>query len=203
MKGLKFTIILMLFGAFNALSQTTPIYFNSDGVTNDAKSATSYGVYGKLSDQNLWVLKKFDFDDNLLVSGSYKDELLTQPHGKFVFYNNITEYNNRNFKNFYDRWKDRYISQAGEYVDGLANGVWNNYFPDGTLMHYANYTNGELDGEFRSYSPKGKVIFLGHHKNGIKMGTWYDVDRREKTTYENDQLIRKTRLTREELHGFK
>ena len=79
-------LILLLFVAFSyAFSQAKPIYFNGNKVTTNADEATSYGVYGKLSGQDLWVLKRYDLDDNLMLSGSYKDEQLSKPHGKFIF----------------------------------------------------------------------------------------------------------------------
>ena len=189
--------------AGNVFAQMEPIYFDDEGVVNSPKKATAYGVFGKLSNEVLWVLKKFDFDDNLIVTGSYKDELLSTPHGKFVFYNSILEFNYLNNTSYNNRKIDRYVSQRGAFIDGLSEGTWYDYFPDGTVMHYQNYKNGNLDGPFRTFDKKGRVEFMGQYREGERVGTWYDIVKRKKATFENNKLISKERLKREELLSIK
>ena len=105
----KLLIFLCCCTFLQAFSQAKPIYFNGNRITTDAERATSYGVYGKLSGENLWTLKRYDLYDNLMLSGSYKDEQLTIPHGKFIFYGSIFDYNDENFTNFKNAKTDRYI----------------------------------------------------------------------------------------------
>ena len=196
----KYYIVLLIISlATTAFAQAKPIYFSGNRVTTDKDRATSYGVYGKLSDQDLWVLKRFDLDDNLMFSGAYKDEQLTKPHGKFIFYGSIYDYNYQNFTNFKNPTTDRYISQQGEYIDGLEEGKWVDYFPDGKIMGYRNYKNGKLDGETAFFNHKGRRLFLGQYKSGLKTGTWYDLKKKVKDVFEDDKLISTSKLKRAEI----
>ena len=198
---MRFTLLIFfLIGAsLQAFSQVNPIYFNGDRVTTNADQATSYGVYGKLNEQELWVLKRYDLDDNLMFSGAYKDELLTKPHGKFIFYASILDYNYQNFANFKNTNTDRYISQQGEYIDGLEEGKWTDYFPDGRLMGYRNYLNGKLNDETVLFNYKGRRMFVGQYTNGLKTGTWYNLKKKVKDVFDNDKIISTTKLTKAEI----
>lgn len=195
----KLIIIFLVCASLQAFSQAKPIYFNGNRITADANQATSYGVYGKLSGQELWVLKRYDLDDNLMFSGAYQDEILTKPHGKFIFYGSIFDYNNQNFSNFKNPTTDRYITQEGEFVDGLEQGKWMDFFPDGRVMGYRNYLNGKLEGETAFFNYKGRRLFVGQYKNGLKTGTWYDLKKKVKDVFEDDKLISTKKLTRKEI----
>ena len=195
----KLLIIFLVGVSLQLFSQAKPIYFNGNRITNDANQATSYGVYGKLSGQELWVLKRYDFYDNLMFSGVYQDEQLTKPHGKFIFYGSIFDYNDQNFTNFKNPATDRYITQEGEFVDGLEQGKWVDFFPDGRIMGYRNYVNGKLEGETAFFNYKGRRMFVGQYKNGLKTGTWYDLKKKVKDVFEDDKLISTKKLTKAEI----
>lgn len=195
----RLLILLLFFVVTQTFSQATPIYFNGNKITTDKDIATSYGVYGKLSGEDLWVLKRYDLDDNLMFSGAYKDEQLTKPHGKFIFYASIFDYNYQNFSNFSNPNTDRYITQQGEYVDGLEQGKWTDYFPDGKIMGYRSFLDGKLEGETAFFNYKGRRMLVGSFKDGLKVGTWYDLKRKVKEVFENDKLISSTRLKRAEI----
>lgn len=198
---MKFRLLILLgcFAYLNAFSQAKPIYFDGNRITSDKSRATSYGVYGKLSGEDLWVLKRYDLYDNLMLSGSYKDGQLTTPHGKFIFYSSIYDYNYQNFTNFKNPSTDRYISQQGKYVNGLEEGKWIDYFPDGRIKGYLTYAKGKLDGEVKTFSYKGKVLMMGQYKNNLKEGIWYDLKRKTKEVFENNKLISTTKLTKAEI----
>jgi hypothetical protein len=198
---MKFNLLLLSFSIifFCAQAQVKPIYFNGNRIISDANKATSYGVYGKLSNEDLWVLKRYDLYDNLMLSGTYKDEQLSTPHGKFIFYNSIFEYNYQNYTNFKNPSTDRYISQQGEYVNGLEDGKWYDYFPDGKIMGYRTYINGKLDGELKLFDYKGKQLFVGQYKEGLKVGTWYDLKKKLKQVFDHDKLMSTARLTKAEI----
>ncbi len=195
----KLLVLLSFFATLEAFSQAIPIYFNGNRITTDKDRATSYGVYGKLSTQDLWVLKRYDLDDNLMFTGAYKDEQLTKPHGKFIFYGSIFDYNYQNFANFKNESTDRYITQQGEFVDGLEQGKWTDHFPDGKIMGYRNYKDGKLEGEIAFFNYKGRRMLLGHYKDGLRTGVWYDLKRKLKEVFENDKLISSTKLKKTEI----
>jgi len=195
----KLLVLLLVSIVGNAFSQAKPIYFDGNRITTDKDRATSYGVYGKLSGEDLWVLKRYDLDDNLMFSGAYKDEQLIKPHGKFIFYSSIFDYNYQNFTNFTNPTTDRYISQQGEYVDGLEQGKWTDYFPDGRVMGYRNFVDGKLEGETAFFNYKGRRMMVGNFKRGMKVGTWYDLKRKVKEVFEDDKLISTTKLKKAEI----
>ncbi len=203
MRKIKLTLILIFLGYSLVFAQTTPIYFNDNVITADPNTANAYGVYGKLSTEQLWVLKKYDFDDNLLVSGSYKDSLLSIPHGNFTFYNSVFDYNDKNFTAYKFRDTDRYISQKGVYSNGLEEGIWYSYYPDGKVISYTNFVKGKLNGAVKSFSAKGKLLFSGQYKDGLKDGIWYDLQSKIKDVYERDNLISTNTLTRAEILNLK
>lgn len=198
---LRFNLLMFLlcFFVLSTFAQAKPIYFSGNRVTTDKDRATSYGVYGKLSGEDLWVLKRYDLDDNLMFSGAYKDEQLTKPEGKFFFYGSIYDYNYENFTNFKNPTTDRYITQQGMYVDGLEEGKWVDYFPDGVIMGYRNYKNGKLDGETAYFNHKGRRLFVGQYKAGLKTGTWYDLKKKVKDVFEDDKLVSTSKLKKSEI----
>ena len=200
---IKLLLILFFLGGSFAFAQTKPIYFIDNIITTDPKAANAYGVYGKLSTEQLWVLKKYDFDDNLLVSGSYQDSLLSIPHGNFTFYSSVFDYNDKNLTAYKLRDTDRYISQKGVFSSGLEEGVWYSYYPDGKVISYTNFIKGKLNGEVKSFSAKGKLLFSGQYKDGLKEGIWYDIQSKVKDVYERDTLISTNTLTRAEILKLK
>ena len=86
------------------------------------------------------------------------------------------------------------------YKNGVKNGVWKKYYPDGSLKEIRQFINGEKEGDFLGYynsgaknfvfqfvdgeydgtnkiwTNKGLLIELGNFKKGYELGvqkTWY------------------------------
>lgn len=171
-----------------AKAQLKPVYFYGDAVTQDATKATSYGVYGKLSTEDLWVLKRYDLEDNLLQTGSYKDEVLTIPHGQFVFYMDLNYFNMIGKENFKLKNKTRFKYQEGSFVDGLEQGKWVLYYPDGNILNEQHYKDGKLDGEFKTLDRFGNILISGNYVMGLKEGEWIVEKGTMKQLYEKDML---------------
>ncbi len=63
----------------------------------------------------------------------------------------------------------------GTYVDGLRDGLYQQWFPDGTLSHKCFYTKGKLDGEMMDYYLDGKPMQQRFYLEGVLTGhikTW-------------------------------
>lgn len=173
MKFLLLSILLSL--NLSVFAQLKPIYFQGDNLTSDSTKATSYGVYGKLTGDNLYALKIFDLENNLKVTGTYKDENLTIPHGAFVYYADVNLFNNVNDETFYLKGKTRYITGKGSFQDGKQTGRWITFFPDGKIMNVTTYVNGIRHGFFATYTKKGKIVLSGMYAAGKRDGDWiYD-----------------------------
>lgn len=185
-----------------ALAQVTPIYFDADGVITNRENAASYGVYGKLSTEDLWVFKKFDLEDNLTVTGSYKDEALTCPDGEFKFYESIYAYNIQNLTSYKAKLSDRYLKQKGVFVNGAEEGWWTTFYPDGKVLSHVHYVQGLLSGEAKMFSARGRTLIKGSYQNGKMVGTWYDVLKKQKLIYNEGEIIETVKLKKEELEAI-
>lgn len=183
-------LLFLFFAALNLSAQVRPIYFYGNTIISDKEKATSYGVYGKLSTEDLWIFKRYDLYDNLIQSGSYNDEGLTTPHGLFVFYMDVENFNLQNRTNF--RLKDvtRFVSQQGNFVNGLEEGKWLFFYPDGNIFNEQNFIKGLLQGEFKTYDKFGDIMIQGNYKDGERDGEWIFVKEGNKEIYENGKLIR-------------
>ena len=172
---LKASILVLLFlllfcNALNA--QVTPIYFYGNQLTQDKDKATSYGIYGKLSTENLWAFKRYDLYDNLIQTGFYADELLRVAHGKFAFYESIERFNLINRESFTIKGKERFLAQEGAFVNGLEQGKWFHYFPDGNVFNVQNFVDGKLNGKFITYDRYGNFVIMGNYVDDKKHGEW-------------------------------
>jgi antitoxin component YwqK of YwqJK toxin-antitoxin module len=181
---MKLSFLFMLLGInFCALAQHKPIYFFGDQVVADSTLANAYGVYGKLSGEELYVLKVFDLANNLKLSGSYKDAELTIAHGNFVFYTDVEAFNQANNTNYALGEKARFISGRGSYVDGREHGRWIEFFPDGKVRAVVTYVKGIKHGFYGIYSGKGKMITSGAYKLDQQDGEWFLEGGKVRQTY--------------------
>ena len=166
-----------------AFAQLKPIYFIGESLTKDSTLATSYGIYGKLSGEDLYALKIFDLDNNLKTTGTYKDENLKIAHGAFVYYADVYLFNRVNGTNFILKGKTRFITGKGSFVDGRQTGRWISFFPDGKIMNVTTYLNGVKHGFYGTYDKRGKTIVSGAYNTGQKDGEWL---------YNNSKVVKET-----------
>lgn len=72
---------------------------------------------------------------------------------------------------------DGKVKVEGMYQNGLRNGVWKAYFPNGDLQSVRNYgPDGLEEGMSQVYSNKDGDYYLfysGYYSKGQKKGTWY------------------------------
>ena len=61
---------------------------------------------------------------------------------------------------------------TGVYSKGKEQGVWLNYWENGTIKNKAEFKNGILNGAWVSYSPNKNILLTGKYKNGLKSGEW-------------------------------
>jgi len=166
-------MIALLVGiGMRTCAQVKPVYFLDNQIISDSTKANAYGIFGKLSTEELWVLKKYDLDNNLLFTGSYKDEKMTIPHGQFVYYEDIDFFNELNAEGFSVKGKSRFVMVRGSYENGLMNGRWIGFFPDGKIRMIITFVKGIKHGAFMVYSPKGKMLVSGMYAFDEKEGEW-------------------------------
>ena len=149
--------------------------------------ATSFAIYGKLSNDSIYVYKRYDIYNNLMITGSFKDEDLSIPHGKFTFYSDVETFNETNYSSFPYTDKNIFVAEVGTYEDGLSVGRWQTYYPDGKPFAVVNFEKGLKQGEFVVYDKNGKVETLGNYIDDKKEGEWLLKRGKKKVFYVNDK----------------
>ncbi|RZJ81154.1 MAG: hypothetical protein EOO47_05205 [Flavobacterium sp.] len=153
-------------------AQVKPVYFHADSIVTDSTKASSYGVFGKLSTGDIYVLKAFDLYDNLLLTGTYKDEKLKVPHGKFNYYMYVNDFNEENNTYFYLDESIRFLCETGSFNNGFKIGRWVTLYPDGKIFTIVNYVNGLKQGEYKKFDRKGRPIIEGQYSLDKEDGLW-------------------------------
>jgi antitoxin component YwqK of YwqJK toxin-antitoxin module len=94
-------------------------------------------------------------------------------------------------------------SEITEYKNGLKNGRWIKYFPDGKISTAGFYVNDTLQGEYTVYDITGKRLIQGSYKNGLQNGPWLTYDslgRLQKKVLFRNGLPAKPKKTKTSLH---
>lgn len=190
MKRNLIVLILLFFSTLALKAQVKTVYYLGEKVMLDttlaSSLATSFAVYGKLSNDSLYVFKRYDILNNLMITGSFKDEALSIPHGKFTYYSDVETFNDTHNSVFPYTDKNIFISEEGQYENGLSTGRWSSYYPDGKILGTVNFQNGLKQGEFVAYDEKGRVQTFGIFKDDKKEGEWLFKRGKKKIFYVND-----------------
>lgn len=182
-------------------AQVKPIYFVGNVITADSTKATSYAIYGKLDTENLWSFKRYDLYDNLLQTGSFKDEQLSIPHGKFTYYMDVEYFNLLNKTFYYLKDRYRFISQIGYFENGKEVGNWYTFYPDGAIFVTVKFENGLMNGDYKNYTRKGILESSGKYVDGKRDGEWMFYQGLQKDVYEMGELkssVKDKKLIRKE-----
>jgi antitoxin component YwqK of YwqJK toxin-antitoxin module len=60
-----------------------------------------------------------------------------------------------------------------EYVDGVGNGTWINYYEDGTIQEMGTYVNNRVEGPMKIYFPNGQLQAEGQYADWrVRVGIW-------------------------------
>lgn len=181
---------LLLFGGLSSYAQIKTILLDGkDQLTPDSTQAVTYAVLGKITGDTVYTFKKYDFSGVLLASGSFMDDHMEIPVGKFVYYNWITPENNNRNDGFEINGKERYIELIGSYQNGRRNGRWISFYPDGKMKQIITFSQGIIHGPFKAFDSRGEEQVSGVYINGKKEGTWTLNGGKQENEYVNDQLV--------------
>jgi uncharacterized protein len=79
-----------------------------------------------------------------------------------------------------------------EFKDNLLDGVFEEFFPEGTAKKVVNYQKGMLHGDFFEFSKEGEVLLSGSYFQGEKSGDWFvyrsDGSLKSEYSYQNNAL---------------
>lgn len=71
------------------------------------------------------------------------------------------------------------FSSWQEYVDGVGQGQWINYYENGNYQEIGNYEQNRVEGPIKKFHPNGMIQAEGTYKEWrIRIGVWkyYDTD---------------------------
>jgi antitoxin component YwqK of YwqJK toxin-antitoxin module len=150
MKNL-FSLLALMFITSQLFAQTQKVYLTKSGkFTPNAEKASSYLLVQKLNSSEGYLATQYDMRNNLVSKGTYKDEQLTVPSGKFVYY---AKDDNGVFHNAsYKEENKYYMSSIGYFANGKREGMWTEYAPNGDKTLECNYENGLLNGAYKAYA---------------------------------------------------
>jgi antitoxin component YwqK of YwqJK toxin-antitoxin module len=197
----KFVFLFCLIvTCFHSYAQSRYYLGKNNEITTDSVNATSYILVEKEDKgEPIWKMRQYSLDDSLVLVGSFKDNRLKIPHGKFIIYNvkearRIIKYDPALHKLDTSITSPKiYIGKTGTFVDGEKEGEWIDYFEDGSIEFTFTYKSGKLDGISRSYNyDTKKLLFEGNYINNLKEGVWtnfaYTGAILQEDIYKNNQI---------------
>lgn len=168
--------ITIIFSYLSAVAQQEGrVYFTSSGEkTNHPEIAVSYAIIVHLPEDSIWSVKEYDMNNVILSSGYYRDEQMTVPHGKFIYYEQKSA-SLQNDTSLFDKITS-VVRLTGYYVEGVKTGIWLDY-SNGTKSGLATYQKNMLNGLYQTFNIyTGKVLTEGYYVNGIREGDWCLLD---------------------------
>ncbi|WP_295791472.1 hypothetical protein [Mucilaginibacter sp.] len=171
---MKYYFLLLIATMFfaSALGQISKIYVARDGkFTVYPKHAISYDLIQKISDTE-FVARTYDMKDTILMEGTYKDESLSIPNGKFSYYlnkkvdtvlNGISHFETANF-----------VFRVGYYLNGIKTGMWIENWKRGVKRYSFVFKGDKLNGRYRKYDYyyNNYVVEEGNYVDDKKDGEW-------------------------------
>ena len=72
--------------------------------------------------------------------------------------------------------EDNNVLIAGRFDEGLKDGEWKKWYPNGELREVAHWNKGVQSGTFTAYSLSGELVQEGEYDEGKKHGVWKAFD---------------------------
>ncbi|WP_288883382.1 toxin-antitoxin system YwqK family antitoxin [Pedobacter panaciterrae] len=176
----SFLIFVLILVSLTGHSQIKRYYVNSSNeIVSDSAKAKFYMKVGYDQSDSTWKMHQYTMRDTLMVIGSFKDEELEVPHGKFTIFKvteplPMTHYDAATRRIVSDTEPAKYyVSTTGYFINGKKDGEWSDYYISGNLQFVNNWKDGQLTGRYRSYGyDSQKILVEGNYVNGCKEGVW-------------------------------
>ncbi len=166
---------IFLILSLNVNAQFHKKFIKENGsIAKDSTKAYGYILYQKIGqDQDsVWSVIQYNKRHIPILKGHYLDEDFTIPHGKFTFYQEATQQKKSgNHASTIDTII--YISEVGFFNNGAKDGIWIEFFSDGTKHFIKNFENNKLNGLVEEYSFNGKLYSRGTFIDGTMEGQTY------------------------------
>jgi antitoxin component YwqK of YwqJK toxin-antitoxin module len=166
----KILFLFLFITAVHSFAQTKKVFLSEDGSTVDSSKAVFYLLIKQISDTS-WTANQYSMDDLIITEGTYKDESLQIPHGKFFYYN-------KRPKTKQQQGSVNYVQTIGEFKNGLREGQWINFNYDNSKVSLDTYLNDKLNGLHENYGDKTLPITVrGQYIENLKEGEWYIISK--------------------------
>jgi antitoxin component YwqK of YwqJK toxin-antitoxin module len=121
------------------------------------------GKYINQQKDSLWRFYTYEVNGQLLSEENY---VKGKKHGKATVYYPGT----------------KQAASITNFVNGLEEGAYVEYFSDGAKKEEATYIAGNLEGKAVWYFPDGRINIIGYYQHAVKHGTWiyYEADGKER-----------------------
>jgi antitoxin component YwqK of YwqJK toxin-antitoxin module len=186
-----FTIIVKV-----SFGQAEKAYITKDGKFGDnPKSAVSYVIIEKLAGDSAYSAVQYDMRDTIVFSGFYKDERLSIPNGKFIYYqkNQIQKKGGRIISNPRADTLN-HVEMTGYIINGKRQGRWVQYASNGRIKAAYTFENDKANGPFINiYGGSSQYRAEGTMVDDMVEGKFlvYNVDSLlvEESNYVHDKMI--------------
>jgi antitoxin component YwqK of YwqJK toxin-antitoxin module len=85
----------------------------------------------------------------------------------------------------YGRYDNGQLMTIQEYVDGIGNGTWVQFNPDGTKLEQGTYVDNRVEGPVTQFYEDGSIKAKGQYLHWKKpIGEWVYYDREGKVVHE-------------------
>ncbi|QNR86314.1 hypothetical protein H9N25_07900 [Pedobacter riviphilus] len=207
----RFLLLFLFFPAL-LMAQSRIVLLPPFGDTLDSIRNNSRFVVEKLASNSAWIVHEYDTQDSIITIGTFKDEKLTIPSGRFKYY----EYNPPHLLityNYTTHKADTVIVPAknslkmvGYFVDGEKTGIWTTFNNSNEKIITQTFEHGKLNGLYESYSG-GKISISGNYVDDMREGGWYILsgkgDTMQTDIYKKNKLIKTIPTINEKKNNYK
>ncbi|SDD20388.1 toxin-antitoxin system YwqK family antitoxin [Pedobacter soli] len=194
----RFLLLFVLFPAL-LMAQSRIVQLPPFGDTLDSIRNNSRTVVEKLASNSAWIVHQYDAQDSIMTIGTFKDEKLTIPSGRFKYYH----YSPPHLQITYDYATHKtdsvivpaknFLHMVGYFVDGERTGIWTTFNDSNEKKIAQTYEHGKLNGLYESYN-HGILSVTGNYVDDMREGEWYilsgEGDTIQTDIYKKNKLIK-------------
>lgn len=82
----------------------------------------------------------------------------------------LAQFGSGMYNGSYKKFKSNKLTEEGNYKEGLREGIFKEYYSDGSVKSERNFANGKIDGIHKEYYTNGKPEKEKGYKNGLEHG---------------------------------
>ena len=139
------------------------------------------------NDIEINIVNRYDEENRLVYSGPYRNDVPVGVHREFGIDGEVV-------RSFLYNDNGLLLSEGIVDASGNRNGIWKDYYPDGSLMSEGQYTNTLRSGIWKFYNNRGNLEQTGSYYFGRPDGTW-------RWYYENNAILREEEYYRGQRDG--